>query len=150
MAATGSSSAPCHVVTACKSRLVQFVHMVSMPLSLTHIARRPPSLFLKIFLCFNSCHAWITAQARALDTCHARMPARDGGPNKLQGCSTAFCLLRVLARQLGQRQHLNQPARATHHPAGRDQRPPFLARLDRAVTPMDCDSALFPVVFPAQ
>jgi hypothetical protein len=86
---------------------------------------------------------------------HARIPARDGGPNKLQGCSTVFLLAACPRPAIGpapekhKHQHQHQPVRATHHPAGRDQRPPFLARLDRAVTPMDCDGALLPVALPA-
>ncbi|KAH8128009.1 hypothetical protein LI328DRAFT_129428 [Trichoderma asperelloides] len=88
----------------------------------------------------------LLASTPAIDAVRVRAPLvyqQGRGPNKLQGC--CFCLLRVLARQLG---HRHQPVRATHHPAGRDQRPPFLARahrLDRAVTLMDCDSAIFPV-----
>lgn len=92
-----------------------------------------PCLLLTLPSCPLSVFQILLPQLQPLMPCEYEHHSyiSEGGPNKLQGC--CFCLLRVLARQLG---HRHQPVRATHHPAGRDQRPPFLARahrLDRAV-----------------
>ncbi|KAL7896963.1 hypothetical protein HDV63DRAFT_82555 [Trichoderma sp. SZMC 28014] len=85
MAATGSSSVPCHAVAVCKSHPVRFVHMVSMALvSYSHCPPAPLFFFIKFFLCFNSSHAWILPKHPY--TCTSK---GWGGPNKLQGCSTA-------------------------------------------------------------
>ncbi|PTB37835.1 hypothetical protein M441DRAFT_447920, partial [Trichoderma asperellum CBS 433.97] len=126
--ATGSSSP--HVTLFNAPGLVRSFTWCLSPCLLLILPSCPLSVF-QIFL----------PQLQPLTPCeyeHHSYTSKGGGQTSCR--AAAFCLRRVLARQLG---HRHQPVRATHHPAGRDQRPPFLARahrLDRAVTLMDCDS----------